>query len=151
MFVVNSTRPCRWVCRARCASPTETGELEKPICGSAYRGQTALYDAIAKALETLQQAAGTKKVLIVVSDGGDNASRCSLAQVMRLAAQSSAIIYTIAYSTEMTGPESGNAQASGAGTVRSLLSQRLSEVVAICEGIARIFVTNTQLDTFPPI
>ena len=34
-------------------------------------------------------------MLIVVSDGGDNASAHSLAQVMKLAEQSSAVIYTV--------------------------------------------------------
>jgi len=61
---------------------------------------TALYAAIAKALEQLQAGSRDKKVLIVVSDGGDNASGQSLAEVMDLANQSSAVIYTIGLSIE---------------------------------------------------
>ena len=41
---------------------------------------TALYDAIAVGLEQLQKGKWDKKVLIVVSDGGDNASKRNLAQ-----------------------------------------------------------------------
>ena len=36
-----------------------------------------------------------KKVLIVISDGGDNASTHRLAEVLKMAEQSSALIYTI--------------------------------------------------------
>ena len=46
-------------------------------------------------MEELQAGSRDKKVLIVVSDGGDNASAHSLAQVMKLAGQSSAVIYTV--------------------------------------------------------
>ena len=72
-----------------------TAELENAITAAPTGGQTALYDAIAKALEELQAGSRDKKVLIVVSDGGDNASAHSLAQVMKLAEQSSAVIYTV--------------------------------------------------------
>ena len=75
---------------------TDSGtQLEYAISAESARGQTALYDAIAKALEQLETASRDKKVLIVVSDGGDNASRRSLEQVMKLAEQSSAVIYTV--------------------------------------------------------
>jgi uncharacterized protein with von Willebrand factor type A (vWA) domain len=58
-------------------------------------GETALYDAIAKALDHLKQSTCDKKVLILISDGGDNASAHSLAQVIEMAKHSTAIIYTI--------------------------------------------------------
>jgi VWFA-related protein len=59
------------------------------------RGQTALYDAIAEGLIHLQLAHWDKKALIVVSDGGDNASRQKFAQVLALAQQSQVLIYSI--------------------------------------------------------
>jgi VWFA-related protein len=58
-------------------------------------GQTALYDAIAAALDHLKLGSRDKKVLIIVSDGGDNASKLHLAQILTLAEQSEVIIYTI--------------------------------------------------------
>ncbi len=58
-------------------------------------GKTALYDAILAGLARLEQSTLDKKVLIVISDGGDNASRHSLRQVLAAAARSNAIIYTI--------------------------------------------------------
>ena len=57
-------------------------------------GETALYDALAVAFEHLKKGNRDKKVLIVVSDGGDNASKQNLSQILTLAEQSDAIIYT---------------------------------------------------------
>jgi VWFA-related protein len=100
---------------------------------------TALYDAIAKGLEELQAGSRDKKVLIVVSDGGDNASAHSLAQVMELAGKSSAVIYTIGIFQE-ENPERNLgvlkrlAQATGG---EAFLPEELDKVTPICERIAR--------------
>ena len=72
-----------------------SAELERAIMRERTTGQTALYDAIAMGLEQLQAASLDKKVLIVVSDGGDNASRRKLDDVMKLAELSRAVIYTV--------------------------------------------------------
>jgi VWFA-related protein len=73
----------------------DPNELERAISKTPADGQTALYDAIGEALSLLQRGRRAKKVLIVISDGGDNASRRTLDQVLVMAGQSSAIIYTI--------------------------------------------------------
>ncbi len=70
-------------------------QLGGAIWGTPAVGTTALYDAIIEALKGLQQGSSDKKVLIVISDGGDNASKAGLDQVLRIAEQSSAMIYTI--------------------------------------------------------
>ena len=61
-------------------------------------GRTALYDAIASALKHLDMGDREKKTLVVVSDGGDNASKLSTAETMRLIEESHATIYTIGLS-----------------------------------------------------
>ena len=58
-------------------------------------GQTALYDAIAHALKHLELSKRDKRTLIVVSDGGDNVSKTSLAQVTEMIQSSRATIYTV--------------------------------------------------------
>ncbi|HYM09526.1 MAG TPA: VWA domain-containing protein [Bryobacterales bacterium] len=70
-------------------------ELQSALVRSPDAGRTALYDAIAAGLGRLGQGSRDKKVLIVFSDGGDNASRRSLRDVLKLAEQSDAIIYAI--------------------------------------------------------
>jgi VWFA-related protein len=102
-------------------------------------GMTALYDAIIEALERLQKGTSDKKVLIVISDGGDNASKARLDRVLKLAEQSSAMIYTIGIFD--LGDPDGNpkvlhrlAQETGG---EAFFPTRLSETVEICERIAR--------------
>ena len=60
------------------------------------RGQTAIYNAVNAGLEYVQRGGFERQVLIVVSDGGDNASATTRAQVLANAQGSNAVIYTIA-------------------------------------------------------
>jgi Ca-activated chloride channel family protein len=139
MFVVNFNENVSLGLPGPIRSTHSTAELEDAITSAPTGGQTALYDAIAKALEELQSGSRDKKVLIVVSDGGDNRSVHSLAQVMKLAAQSSAVIYTIGLFDENDPDRNPGAlrrlaQATGG---EAFLPGQLNEVVAICERIAR--------------
>ncbi len=70
-------------------------ELDGALMGVPAMGKTALYDAIDAALTHLQKATRDKKALIVISDGGDNASKHTPNQVLQEAERSDAIIYTI--------------------------------------------------------
>ncbi|MGD0548320.1 MAG: VWA domain-containing protein, partial [Terracidiphilus sp.] len=120
-------------------------------------GETALYDAIATALDHLKQGKCDKKVLIVISDGGDNASQHSLAQVIEMAKASAAIIYAIGIFDERDGDQNPGvlkrfAKETGGETFFPESSQ---EIESICEGIARdirnqytlaYVPTNTALD-----
>jgi Ca-activated chloride channel family protein len=59
------------------------------------QGRTALYDALLVGLERLASGTRARKVLVLISDGGDNASRSSLERVLERAKASNAAIYTI--------------------------------------------------------
>lgn len=116
-----------------------TTQLANALTSMRTEGQTALYDAIAKALVEMQAGSRDRKVLIVVSDGGDNASARSLAQVMKLAGHSSAAIYTVGI-FDADDPDRNPyvlrrlAEATGG---EAFLPKQVGEVVAICERIAR--------------
>jgi Ca-activated chloride channel family protein len=60
------------------------------------RGQTAIYNAVHAGLNYVSKGGFERQVLVVVSDGGDNASAISRAQVLAAAQGSNAVIYTIA-------------------------------------------------------
>jgi VWFA-related protein len=113
--------------------------LEIAITARPTMGQTALYDAIAKALEEVQAGSRDKKALIVVSDGGDNASTHTLGQVMKMAGRSSVVIYTVGLFNP-TDPERNPgvltrlARTTG-GEV--YVPSEPGETVAICQRIAR--------------
>ena len=68
--------------------------LENALSRIASDGMTALYDAVAAGLEHLKKGDRDKKVLIVISDGSDNASKSKLPEIMTMAGQSNAIVYT---------------------------------------------------------
>jgi VWFA-related protein len=102
-------------------------------------GMTALYDAVAAALEQVKKGNRDKKVLIVISDGADNASKRSLSQVMALARQSDTIVYTMGLFEEGDPDRNPGAlkQLARATGGETFLPESLKEVVPICERIAR--------------
>jgi VWFA-related protein len=70
-------------------------ELAKAVSAVQASGMTALYDAVAEGLNHLQLGHSEKKALIIVSDGGDNASTRQYAEILELAHRSQAVIYAI--------------------------------------------------------
>ena len=58
-------------------------------------GKTALHDAVIAGLEHLQEASHQKRVLVVLSDGDDNASQHSSDTMLERATRSDALIYTV--------------------------------------------------------
>src|SRR5258708_5044659 len=70
------------------------------------QGGTAMRDAIRMALDYSKvEAKKEKRVLLVITDGNDNASRCSLADVVRQAQQSESVIYAIGLFTPQNRPK----------------------------------------------
>jgi Ca-activated chloride channel homolog len=139
MFVVNFNKTVSLGLPDSIGFTTNAEELERAIWRSQAAGETALYDAIVKALIRLQAGSRDKKVLVVISDGADNASGHNLAQVLDMAASSSAIIYTVGLFTpddQDANPRVLHhlAQATGG---EAFFPRESSDVVTICERIAR--------------
>lgn len=70
-------------------------ELKAAISKIDSRGGTALYDAVYASLDHLKLGNRDKKVLLVITDGEDNASRYSFSELLRHAEHSNAVIYCI--------------------------------------------------------
>jgi len=117
----------------------QAAQLQGALSRIAADGETALYDAVAAALEHLKKGNRDKKVLIVVSDGGDNASKHNLAQIMAMAGQSDAIIYTIGLFDEDDADRNPHVLKQLAKDTggEAFLPESLRDVVPLCEGIAR--------------
>lgn len=69
--------------------------LENSILGLKADGETALFDAVAFALDGLRHAKNRKKVLVVITDGEDNASRLKFRDLIERAEEEEAVIYTV--------------------------------------------------------
>jgi Ca-activated chloride channel homolog len=69
----------------------------------AGRGRTALHDAVLAGLDYLRRGTRERRVLIVVSDGGDNASAASAEEMLQAARASSAVIYTVTIADDGRG------------------------------------------------
>jgi VWFA-related protein len=86
----------------RAWGPTVVSEMDGAAFASAMNaaivahGMTAIYDGILGGLSRLESARHTRQVLIVVSDGDDNASKAGLDEVLQRVRDSDATVYTIA-------------------------------------------------------
>jgi Ca-activated chloride channel homolog len=83
----------------------DVGKLTTALNRVETRGTTALYDAIvASAAHVRQDAKIQKRVLLVVTDGRDNASQDTLEETMRQLQQENApVVYVIAFVDETEG------------------------------------------------
>jgi len=59
------------------------------------QGRTAMYDAISNGLSYVAKGHHPRRVLVVVGDGGDNASTTTFDEVLKQAQKSNAAIYTV--------------------------------------------------------
>ena len=139
MFVVNFNEKAMLGLPDAIGSTNNSSDLERAIFKMPAQGMTALYDAVAMGQERLQAGARDKKVLIVISDGGDNASSKTLDGVLKISERSNALVYTIG----IFGPDDDDknpdvlrrlARATGGD---AFFPDKLDDVVAICDRIAR--------------
>jgi len=138
MFVVNFNEKVSLGLPEGIPFSADANQLGWAIWKAPAQGQTALYDAMIESLQRLQTGSRDKKVLIVISDGADNASAHRLAQVLERAEQSGAIIYTVGLfdpDDQDANPKvlSHLAKATGG---EAFFPRQLSAVVEICESIA---------------
>lgn len=138
MFVVNFNEIVTLGLPPALQFTSRLDELESAILRAPVRGQTALYDALGVALQRLQSSDRDKKILIVISDGGDNASHLRLPAILKTAGRSNALVYTIGIFDD-SDPDKNP------GVLRQLarstggdafFPEHLEEVVTICEQIA---------------
>jgi Ca-activated chloride channel homolog len=119
------------------------------------RGSTALYDAIIGSLDHAKKGSRDKKVLLVVTDGEDNASRNSLEKTIREIQQTEVVIYTIGLIGEDEGKKTRNrarkalreiAEASGG---LAFFPENVSDVHDICVQVAHDIRNQYTLGYYP--
>jgi Ca-activated chloride channel family protein len=88
-----STRP-----RAFSGFTRDFGDILSRVAFEDAAGNTALVDTVYESLQELRSGAHARKALLVISDGMDNHSRRSKGELLELAMEADAQIYTIAVS-----------------------------------------------------
>lgn len=126
--------------------------LEAAVASIHPEGRTALYDGLLEGLDHLDTGARPRKALVVVSDGGDNASEATLKQVLARARRSNAAIYTIGvYEDDDLDKDPGvlKSLAHETGAER-YLPRSVDQLSAVCERIARDIRGGYTLGYVPP-
>jgi Ca-activated chloride channel family protein len=95
MFVVNFNERVFLALPPSVRFTNDLEQIRSALLRTAPAGLTALYDALAVGIEHLKSGTHDRKALVVLSDGGDNASHRLLDDVLQIAQRSSATIYTI--------------------------------------------------------
>jgi Ca-activated chloride channel family protein len=151
MFLVNFNEHVRFGLPPDVLFTDSPGQLKDAMRTVKADGKTALYDAVAVALERLEKGDRDKKVLIVVSDGADNASSRTKEEMLGLARRSNAIIYAMGI-YEPDDPDrsphvlSELAHASGG---EAYFPETLRDVRPACERIAHEVRTQYTLSYVP--
>jgi Ca-activated chloride channel family protein len=113
--------------------------LRKALFSNPAQGKTAMYDGILDALHQLEAGKQDKKSLVVVTDGGDNASAHQFKDVLNAVQTTRATIYTVGVFDEEDpdrNPGLLRRLAAISGGI-AYIPQHLEELEEICRGIAK--------------
>jgi Ca-activated chloride channel homolog len=139
MFVTHFNDHVRHGLPAGTAFTDNPDLLRQALWNSPAEGMTSLYDAILDALHQLDSGKHPKKSLVVISDGGDNASTHGFNDVLDAVRSTRATLYTIGiFDAEDPDRNPGLLRrlASISGGI-AYLPTDLSELPSICRGIAK--------------
>jgi len=127
-------------------------DLHTAIARLVPEGRTALYDALIAGLDHVDEGTRPRKVLVVISDGGDNASRATLDRVLARARQSNVAIYTIGIYADDDPDKNPGALKSLARTTggERYLPRSAGELMQTCQRIAHDIRSGYTIGYVPP-
>jgi VWFA-related protein len=131
---------------------SDVGRLESAMTSVRPDGRTALYDGVMMALEHLTRGSRSRKVLVVISDGGDNASTATLDDVLKRARDSNAAIYTVGIYDENDVDRNPRVLKDLARTTggERYLPRSPGELLRVCNQIAREIRSGYTIGYVPP-
>jgi len=74
---------------------SDTGAIENRLVFTQSKGSTALLDGLMLALHEMRKSKKTKKALLLITDGGDNNSRYSEAEIKSVLVESNCLVYAV--------------------------------------------------------
>jgi len=133
-------------------------DLNEALSRIDTRGSTALYDAVIGSLNHLKKGHKDKRVLLLVTDGDDDASRDSFQDAIKAAEESNAAIYAIGVFSDDDRKNDKRmvrhskkvltelAEATGG---QAYFPDDLSDVTPICEQVAREIRNQYTIGYYP--
>jgi Ca-activated chloride channel family protein len=82
---------------------TDVSRLQRHIFSTAARGLTPLFDAVHLGLEKIKGATNTRRALLIITDGEDNHSHYSFADIREFVREQDAQIYAIGLVNSLEG------------------------------------------------
>jgi Ca-activated chloride channel family protein len=134
------------------AFTADRDQLRVALADAPALGMSAVYDAVDRALAHLQHGTHDRKALIVVSDGGDNASAQRFEDVLESACQSMAIIYAVTLfdSDDHDARPRALKRLAHATGGEAFTPRRASDVIRSFEQIARELRSGYTIGIQPP-
>ena len=102
---------------------TSVEEIRNQLTFSPSKGRTALLDAVFLAMHEMKKSQKNRKALLIISDGGDNASRYTESELRNLAKESDVMIYAIGVFESAANRSRSPEEASGPGLLNDLCEQ----------------------------
>jgi VWFA-related protein len=136
----------------RFLAASDLGGLNRALTSLVAEGRTSLYDALLEGLDRLAAGTRPRRVLLLVSDGGDNASAATLDRVLERARASNAAIYTIGLFDDLDADRNPGVLkklASATGGER-YLPRSAGPLLSACQHIAREIRSGYTIGYVPP-
>lgn len=125
--------------------------LEDTLASVKPFGQTAIYDALILALEHMAEARHTKKAILLLTDGIDNASEHSLEDALEKIRREQVAVYTVGLLSKAGGVKAEDAlvKIAETGGGRAYFPQTVEDARLMMERIARDLREQYTLGYFP--
>lgn len=139
MFVVHFSNHARFGLPAGTPFTGDVSKLEAAVAAFQLGGTTAFYDALLFAGSQFKQAIYSRKVLLTITDGGDNSSHATLADALNGATAAGIVIYCVGIFGENDrdrNPEVLSKIAAETGG-RAFFPAHIAEVTMTCVRIAQ--------------
>lgn len=94
-------------------------QIQNQLAFTQSKGRTALLDAVVLAMHELKKSGKSRKALLIISDGGDNCSRYTEAELKDLVRESDVLIYAIGVYGNPGSPE----ETAGPGLLTEIAEQ----------------------------
>lgn len=101
----------------------DTGVIQNQLTFAESKGRTALLDGIFLAMHEMKKSTKTRKALLIISDGGDNASRYTEGELRARVRESDVLVYAIGIFEAAGGRDRSPEESNGPALLSDLAEQ----------------------------